>query len=53
MLELAVTALVIAAVAGLLGFTGLARGLARFALIIFGVFLVLAIVLFVVVLIAL
>ncbi|MFA7095878.1 MAG: DUF1328 domain-containing protein, partial [Gammaproteobacteria bacterium] len=38
MLELAITALLISIVAGALGFTGIARGAASMAKLIFGVF---------------
>jgi uncharacterized membrane protein YtjA (UPF0391 family) len=45
----AVIALVISLVAGALGFTGVARGSATVARILFGIFLILAIILFVMV----
>lgn len=47
MLELAITAFVISLIAGALGFTGIARGAARVAKILFGIFLVLALLLLV------
>lgn len=45
----AVIALVISLVAGALGFTGVARGSATVARVLFGIFLVLALILFVMV----
>ena len=45
MLELALAALVISLIAGALGFTGVARGAATVAKVIFGLFLVVAVVL--------
>lgn len=45
----AVIALVVALVAGALGFTGVARGAATVARILFGIFLVIALILFVMV----
>jgi uncharacterized membrane protein YtjA (UPF0391 family) len=47
MLELAIIALLIAVIAGGLGFTGVAAGAAAIAKIIFGVFLVLALLFFI------
>ena len=47
MLGLAVTALVISLVAGALGFTGVAAGAASIAKIIFGIFLVIAVIFFI------
>jgi uncharacterized membrane protein YtjA (UPF0391 family) len=44
----AIGALVISIIAGLLGFTGIARGAATIAKILFGIFLVVALVLFVI-----
>ncbi|HYZ85251.1 MAG TPA: DUF1328 family protein [Bryobacteraceae bacterium] len=46
MLELAITALVISLIAGALGFTKVAAGAAAIAKIIFGIFLVIALILF-------
>ena len=46
MIELAIGAVIIALVAGALGFTGIARGAATIAKVVFGVFLVGALVLF-------
>ncbi len=46
-LELAIAALVIAVVAGLLGFSGVAAGAATAARWLFGIFLVLAVVFFI------
>lgn len=46
MIELAIGAVIIALVAGALGFTGVARGAATIAKVVFGVFLVGALVLF-------
>lgn len=46
-LELAIAALIIAVIAGMLGFTGVAAGAATVARWLFGIFLVLAIVFFV------
>ena len=46
MIELAIGALIIALVAGALGFTGVARGAATIAKVVFGLFLVGALVLF-------
>ena len=46
-LELAITALVIAIIAGMLGFTGVAAGAATVARWLFGIFLVLAVVFFI------
>jgi uncharacterized membrane protein YtjA (UPF0391 family) len=45
-LELALVALVVAIIAGALGFTGVARGAATIAKVLFGVFLLVAVVLF-------
>lgn len=47
MLAIAIASLVVAVAAGVLGFTGLARGFAQFALIVFGIFMALAVLLFV------
>jgi len=46
-LELAIFALVVAVVAGLLGFTGVAAGAATIARWLFGIFLVIAILFFI------
>ncbi len=46
----AVIALVISLIAGAMGFTGVARGSATVAKVLFGIFLVLAVILFVMVL---
>ena len=45
----AIIALVISLVAGALGFTGIARGSATVARVLFGIFLILAIILFIMV----
>jgi uncharacterized membrane protein YtjA (UPF0391 family) len=45
----AITALVISLIAGALGFTGVARGAASISKILFGLFLVIAVVLFIMV----
>jgi uncharacterized membrane protein YtjA (UPF0391 family) len=45
MLELAVGALVVALIAGALGFTGIASGAATIAKVLFGLFLLMAVVL--------
>ncbi len=45
----AIIALIVSLVAGALGFSGLARGAATIAKILFGIFLVIAIILFIVV----
>ena len=50
LLTLAIVALVISLVAGGLGFTGVAAGAATVAKVLFGIFLVIALVLFLVVL---
>lgn len=50
MIELAIGAVIIALVAGALGFTGVARGAATIAKVIFGVFLVGAVMLFLLIL---
>ena len=46
MLELAIGALIVSLIAGALGFTGVARGAAAVAKVIFGLFLILALLLF-------
>lgn len=46
----AIIALVIALIAGALGFTGVARGAATISRILFGIFLVIAVVLFIMIL---
>ena len=46
----AVIALVIAVIAGALGFTGVARGAASISRILFGIFIVIAIILFIMIL---
>jgi uncharacterized membrane protein YtjA (UPF0391 family) len=46
----AIVALIVAIVAGALGFTGVAKGAAMISKVIFGIFLVLAVILFVLVL---
>jgi uncharacterized membrane protein YtjA (UPF0391 family) len=46
-LELAIAAVVIAVVAGLLGFTGIAAGAAVIARWLFGIFLILALIFFI------
>ena len=45
MLEFALVCVVIAIIAGALGFTGVARGAATIAKVVFGIFLVIAVVL--------
>lgn len=50
LLTWAIIALIIAVIAGALGFTGIARGAATIARILFGIFLVIAAILFVMVL---
>ncbi|MDQ2694970.1 MAG: DUF1328 domain-containing protein [Pseudomonadota bacterium] len=50
LLELAIIALVISLIAGALGFTGVARGAGALAKILFGIFLVIALILFLLVL---
>jgi uncharacterized membrane protein YtjA (UPF0391 family) len=45
MLEIAIAALVISLIAGALGWTGLARGAAKVAKVVFGIFLAIAIIL--------
>lgn len=49
LLTWAILALVVAVIAGALGFTGVARGAATIARLLFGVFLVIAVILFVMV----
>ena len=49
MLELAIGALIVSALAGALGFTGIARGAATVAKVLFGIFLLIALILFVLV----
>lgn len=46
MLQWAIIALVVSLIAGALGFTGVARGAAQIAKILFGIFLVIAVILF-------
>jgi uncharacterized membrane protein YtjA (UPF0391 family) len=46
MLQWAIIALVISIIAGALGFTGVARGAAQIAKVLFGIFLVVALILF-------
>jgi uncharacterized membrane protein YtjA (UPF0391 family) len=46
MLQWAIIAFIISIIAGALGFTGVARGAAQIAKILFGVFLIIAIILF-------
>jgi uncharacterized membrane protein YtjA (UPF0391 family) len=50
LLTWAIVALIVSVIAGALGFTGIARGAATVAKILFGIFLVIALVLFVMVL---
>jgi uncharacterized membrane protein YtjA (UPF0391 family) len=50
MLTWAIVALLVAIVAGALGFTGVAKGAATIAKVIFGIFLIMAVLLFVMVL---
>lgn len=50
LLELAIIALIISLIAGALGFTGVARGAGAVAKILFGIFLVIALILFLMVL---
>lgn len=50
MLELAIAALVVSLIAGAMGFTGVSRAAAGVAKIVFGIFLVLALLLFLLVL---
>jgi uncharacterized membrane protein YtjA (UPF0391 family) len=50
MLTWAIVALLVAIIAGALGFTGVAKGAATIAKVIFGIFLIMAVLLFVMVL---
>lgn len=50
LLTWAIIALVVAVIAGALGFTGVSRGAATIAKILFGIFLVIALILFILIL---
>jgi uncharacterized membrane protein YtjA (UPF0391 family) len=50
LLTWAIIALVVAVIAGALGFTGVSRGAATIAKVLFGIFLVIALILFVLIL---